>query len=114
MVESTDPIGTIIGAGKSIIQALHERYDRERLDDTEHLSAVKAAIAGIKLYLFELEPGSIQAIGIEEVLKSHARNLYIQAWQLYEEKPEDEDPIIAADNATYYFDYIYEHGEHPD
>lgn len=75
---------------------------------------IKEVIAGIKVYLFELAPGSVKAIEIEEVLKSHARNLYVQVWLSFEEKPDDEDPTAEADNAIYYFDYIYEHGEHPD
>lgn len=114
MFQKTDPVETLVGAGKSIIQALHDRYERDRLDDAEHIPTVKAAITGMKDYLRYLDPGSVAPIGLEEVLKSHARKLYIEVWLAYEEKPEDEDPVVATENATYYFDYIYEHGEHPD
>ena len=103
-----------LNIGKVILQDYFDFYCEHTLDDAEYIPAVKIIINGITKSMnserFDLN--DIQAV--KKSLTEFNRDLYIKRW-LFQAK-EDENSFDAeeeSETAKYYFDYIYEHGEHP-
>jgi len=48
---------------------------------------------------------------LEETLKGYSRQLYVEVWLSHGNDGEDVDE--STEEGNYYFDYIYEHEEHP-
>lgn len=99
----------LVGTGKAIIQSLHERYERNHQDDIEYIPIVKSTIFGIKQFAITIEFNEMETSTLEETLENYARQLYLEVWLSHNE--EDVDGATEAGN--YYFDYVYEHEEHP-
>ena len=101
----------LVGTGKAVIQSLHERFERDHQDDTEYIPAVKSVIFGIKQFSITIEFNEMEISTLEETLKNYALQLYLEVWLSHNEEGEDADEDTEAGN--YYFDYAYEHEEHP-
>jgi len=109
--KNTNNFEILVGAGKAIIQSLHERFERDHQDDTEYIPAVKSVIFGIKQFAITIEFNEMEISTLEETLKNYSRQLYLEVWLSHNEEGEGVDEATEASN--YYFDYVYEHEEHP-
>jgi hypothetical protein len=60
----------------------------------------------------QIDIKNIQAL--KETLKKFNRDLYISGWLTQAKEAENELNLEEeSEAAEYYFDYVYEHGEHP-
>ena len=105
--------------GKTILQKYFDYYRDKSFDDTEYLPVVRLIIEGIAE---EMSSAGMLMPYCDEVagkLKSFNRSLYQNIWIEHAKKYEDpdEEPFDLEQEyqlAKYTFDYIYEHGEHPE
>ena len=105
--------------GKTILQKYFDYYRDKSLDDTEYLPVVRLIIEGIAEEMRSfglLEPNYTE---VAEKLKAFNRSLYQNIWieHAKEDEDPDEEPFDLEQEyelAQYTFDYIYEHGEHPE
>jgi len=104
--------------GRTILQKYFDYYREKSLDDTEYLPVVRLIIEEIAEEMRSfglLEPNYTE---VAEKLKAFNCSLYQNRW--IEQLKEDQDPDDPFDLkkeyelAQYTFDYIYEHGEHPE
>jgi hypothetical protein len=104
--------------GKTILQKYFDYYRNKSLDDTEYLPVVRLIIEGITE---EMSSAGMLMPYCDEVagkLKAFNCSLYRNRW--IEQLKEDQDPDDPFDLEKEYelaqniFDYIYEHGEHPE
>ncbi len=105
---------TYINIGKSILSDYFDFYCQQSLDDAEYIPVVRVIIEGILKAMISVNINKEDINTVEEELIEHNRALYINLW--LEHTKEDEDNLDIEDetkSAKYYFDYIYEHGEHP-
>jgi len=103
--------------GRTILQKYFDYYTENSLDDTEYIPVVRLIIEGISE---EMRSAGMPGSSCDEVakkLKEFNRILYQNLWieQAREDADEDSlDPQKECESARYTFDYIYEHGEHPE
>ena len=105
---------TYLNIGKSILQDYFNYYCEESLDDAEYIPVVKVIIDGITKSMDSEHFKGEDIQNIKETLKEFNRDLYVANW--LKQTKEDEGSLDSegeTESATYYFDYIYEHGEHP-
>ncbi len=105
---------TYINIGKSILGDYFDFYCQQSLDDAEYIPTVRVIIEGILKAMIAANINKEDINTTEKDLIEHNRGLYINIW--LEHAKEDEDNLGIEDeteSAKYYFDYIYEHGEHP-
>ncbi len=116
----TDPRSEpFLKMGRRILQKYFDYYLRKTLDDTEYIPVGRLIIEGISE---EMRSAGMPGSSCDEVadkLKAFNRSLYQNVWieQAKEDHDLDVDPLnlekeyqLAQDT----FDYIYEHGEHPE
>jgi len=106
-----EPIDILLNSGKSVIDRLHWHEKVKDYDDSEFILIIKMVIYGIADEAVKLSVDDKQIEVIMTNLKDYAREQYIRVWLSNGE--EGEDIGAATDDAIYYFDYIYEHEEHP-
>ena len=106
-----EPIEILVNSGKSVINRLYKQNKIKNYDDSEFIPTLKMVIYGIADEAVKLIINENQIEVLMTILKDHARDLYITSWLSNGE--EGEDIKVETENAIYYFDYIYEHEEHP-
>ena len=105
--------------GRTILRKYFDCYTEKTLDDTEYIPVVRLIIEAITQEMRSADiPGS-SCDEVAEKLKESNRILYKDYWieQAREDQAPDEDPLDPqeeSESARYTFDYIYEHGEHPE
>ena len=102
--------------GISILKGFFEYYEEAKLDDVEYIPVVKVIINGIQESMGSSNLAENDIESLKERLIEWNREIYNGLW--LEHAKEDEDPArldleYEAEEAAYYFDYIYEHGKHP-
>ena len=109
-------MNTHLNIGKAILHDYFDFYCEQTLDDAEYILAVKIIINGIAKSMasdrFDMK--DIQAV--KKSLTEFNRDLYINSWLIQAKEDENENSLDLeeeSETAKYYFDYIYEHGEHP-
>ena len=110
---------TYFNTGKTILQKYFDYYRDKSLDDTEYLPVVRLIIEGIAEGMSSagmLMPYCDEVAG---KLKAFNRSLYQNHWieQVKEDQDPKEEPFDLESEyqlAKHTFDYIYEHGEHPE
>jgi hypothetical protein len=106
-----NPTEILLNSGKSVINRLYMQNEIKNYDDSEFIPTLKMVIYGIADETVKLIVNEKQVDVIMTALKDFARDQYIRAWLSNGE--EEEDIKAATEDAIYYFDYIYEHEEHP-
>ena len=106
-----EPIEILINSGKSVINRLYRQNKIKTYDDSEFIPTLKVVIQGIADEAVKLIVEEKQIEALMTNLKDFARDQYIMTWLSNGE--EGEDVEVETENAIYYFDYIYEHEEHP-
>jgi hypothetical protein len=109
-------MGNYENIGMTILKNFFDYYCEQRLDDAEYIRVVKVIINGIQESMLSLGVSDKEAESLNEKLTGFNRELYKDLWLKNAKKnedPEDIDLDSESESAAYYFDYIYEHGEHP-
>ena len=105
---------THLNIGKSILQDYYDYYREQVLDEAEYISVVKIIINGAVKPVPSSDLSDADSRHIKDTLKEFNRDLYVDAWLEQAEESENKiDREAETESAKYYFDYIYEHGEHP-
>ena len=107
---------THVSIGKAVLGDLFRFYEERGLDDAEYIPVVKVIIEGIAKAPTSagLDKKDIKAA--EKKLRAFNRDLYVDGWvnNAREESGEKElDMAAETAEGSYYFDYVYKHGEHP-
>ena len=104
-------IALLYSTGKNVLSSLQEFNLKKGLDDTEYLPVVKATINGIKTQAVQLD---LPIEKIDKLIKDmidYSKMLYVEIWVSNGEIGENKEQ--AAKDGEYYFDYVYEHENHP-
>ena len=109
--KNMEPTEILVNSGKSVINRLYRQNKIKTYDDSEFIPTLKMIIYGIADEAVKLIIDDKQIESIMTILKDHAKDLYITLWLSNGE--EGDDIEVETENAIYYFDYIYEHEEHP-
>ncbi|MBL7174444.1 MAG: hypothetical protein ISS66_01345 [Desulfobacteraceae bacterium] len=102
--------------GMSILKNLFDFYCEKKLDDEEYIPVVKIIIKGIQESMPASNVPEKEIESLKNRLIEFNRELYKDLWLKHakeHENPEQLDLDGELDSAAYYFDYIYEYGEHP-
>jgi len=105
-----------ISIGKKVLSNLYHHYNKAGLDDAEYIPIIRVIIEGIVNAMAEAGADKKDARAIEKTLKKFNLDLYLKGWlkNAKEELGKSEfDMEEETEAGTYYFDYIYKHGEHP-
>lgn len=105
--------------GRTILRSYFDYYTKKSLDDTEYIPVVRLIIEGMAK---EMRSSGMLGPNCHEVvdkLKAFNRSLYQNIWIEHAKEDEEwgEEPADLEkeyESAKYTFDYIYEHGEHPE
>jgi len=109
-------MGDYENIGISILKSFYDYYCTQDLDDADYIPVVKVIINGIQESMLSLGVADKEAESLNEKLIDFNRELYKDLWLKNAKRNEDPKDIELdgeSESAAYYFDYIYEHGEHP-
>jgi len=109
-------VDTYISIGKSVLSNLYRHYNKAGLDDAEYIPVIRVIIEGIAKAMAEAGVDKKDIKVVEKTLQKFNLDLYLKGWlkNAKEELGESEfDREEETEEGTYYFDYIYKHGEHP-
>jgi len=102
--------------GIAILKNFFNYYHEQRLDDTEYIPVVKIIIDGIQESMLSSGITEKDVESLKNRLIEFTRELYKELWLEHAKENEDNEVFdldSESESAEYYFDYIYEHGEHP-
>jgi hypothetical protein len=105
-----------VSIGRSVIEHYSEFCDREGLDDAEYIPTVKVIIEGLESAMVEQKMDDKDRLAVRDDLLSFCRNMYTEGWlsnAVEDAEGRRVDMKGERKAAEYYFDYVYEHGEHP-
>ena len=109
-------VDTYISIGKAILSDLYRHYNKVGLDDAEYIPVIRVIIEGITKAMAEAGVDKKDVKAVEKTLQKLNVDLYLKGWlkNAKEELGKSEfDVEEETEEGTYYFDYIYKHGEHP-
>ena len=107
---------TYVRVGKAVLSDFYRHYNKVGLDDAEYIPVIRLSIEGIGKSMIEAGAEKREVKAVEKTLKKFNVDLYLKGWlknakeELGKSKFDMEEETGAG---TYYFDYIYKHGEHP-
>jgi hypothetical protein len=100
--------------GKEIIKRLHKHNEENSLDDAEYIPLIKRIIEAIGIYISQNDKLKSGTDNLTEALIVYAKDLYVELCQIYAgEDGKDISSEQVKEESEEYFDYIYEHEEHP-
>ena len=100
--------------GKEIIKRLHQHNEENSLDDTEYIPLIKRIIEAIGVYMSQSDKSKLEIDSLTSTLIGYAKGLYVELCQIHaEEDNEDISLEQVKEESEEYFDYIYEHEDHP-
>ena len=102
--------------GKFILENYFQFYCRQTLDDAEYVPTVRVIIEGLDKGMAQQKMNDKDRLLVRNDLRRFCRNSYIEIWVKHAVEAAQGEPVDQDDereSAEYYFDYIYEHGEHP-
>ena len=105
-----------ISIGKTVLSNLYRHYNKVGLDDAEYIPVIRVIIEGIAKAMAEAGVDKKDVKAVEKTLQRFNLDLYLKGWlkNAKEELGKSEfDMEEETEAGTYYFDYIYKHGEHP-
>ena len=111
-------MGNYENIGMTILKSFFDYYCEQKLDDAEYVRVVKVIIDGIQESMLSSDIAEKEVVSLKTRLIGFNRKLYKDLWIKDAKEHEDPERIdldldSESESATYYFDYIYEHGEHP-
>jgi hypothetical protein len=109
-------VDTYIGIGQTVLSSLYRHYNKVGLDDAEYVPVIRVIIEGIGKAMIEAGLDKKEAKVAEKTLRKFNLDLYLEGWlkNAKEELGKSEFDLEEETEAgTYYFGYIYKHGEHP-
>jgi len=109
-------VGNYENIGMAILKNFFDYYCEQKLDDAEYVRVVKVIINGVQESMLSSDIVEKEVVSLKNSLIGFNRKLYKDLWikdAKEHEDPEHIDSDSESESATYYFDYIYEHGEHP-
>jgi hypothetical protein len=105
-----------ITIGKAILSDFYRHYNKVGLDDAEYIPVIRVIIEGIAKAMTESGLDKKEVKATEKTLRKFNLDLYLKGWlkNAKEELGKSEfDVEEETEEGSYYFDYIYKHGEHP-
>jgi hypothetical protein len=113
-MEKDNVVKTAEGIGKEIISRLHKQNEESAMDDAEYIPLIKRIIEAVGIYICQNDNLKASADKLTGSLVDYAKELYVEVCQFHaEEGGEDITPEQVKVESEEYFDYIYEHEEHP-
>jgi hypothetical protein len=109
-------VDTYVSTGKTVLSEFYRHYNKVGLDDAEYIPVIRVIIEGIGKAMIEGGVDKKDIKAVEKALQRFNLDLYLKGWlkNAKEELGKSEFELEEETEAgTYYFDYIYKHGEHP-
>jgi hypothetical protein len=109
-------VDTPISIGKAVLTNFFRFYKKTELEDAEYIPVVRVIIEGIAKGLTAAGLHKKDVKAAEKTLLMFNQALYVEEWLKHAREELGERKLdMEAETArgTYYFDYIYKHGEHP-
>ena len=102
--------------GIAILKNFFDYYREQTLDDEDYIRVVKVIISGMQESMLSSGVTEKNVESLKSRLIEFSRGLYKELWLEHAREDEDSENLDLdgeSKSATFYFDYIYEHGEHP-
>jgi hypothetical protein len=96
-----------------ILDEHHKYYTCNTLDDTEMIKELKFILKGVKNYLRKGKESKKNIEKIIEDLKEYSKDKYMKTYIANFEEDSDLSYEQKKDEASYYFEYLFKHEEHP-
>jgi hypothetical protein len=96
-----------------ILDEHHKYYTKNSIDDTEMVKELRFILKGVKNYLskkYEPRKDIDRTLG---ELKKYAKDKYMKTYINNFENSSNLSDEEKRQEASYYFDYVFKHGEHP-
>jgi len=103
-----------ISLTRHILDEHHKYYAKEKIDDTEMMYELKFILEGVKRYLIEKNAPKKEIKSMFDELKDYAKEKYMK---VYISNIDDDGGLSdkeKVEEASYYFDYVFKHGRHPE
>ena len=97
-----------------ILDEHYKYYTSNGLDDTEMIKELKFILNGIKKYLTKRKESKKNIEKIILDLKKYTKDKYMKTYISNFEEDCDLSDEEKKDEASYYFEYLFKHEEHPD
>ncbi len=96
-----------------ILDEHHKYYTQNTLDDTEMIKELKFILKGIRNYLNKRRESKKNLEQIIDNLKEYSKNKYMKTYINNFEEDSDLSEEKKKEEASYYFEYLFKHEEHP-
>jgi len=103
----------IIEIVRHILDEHFKYYTRNTLDDTEMIKELKFILKGIKNYLKKQKRSPEDIERIINDLKKYVKDKYMKTYISNFEEDSELSDEEKRDEASYYFEYVFKHEEHP-
>jgi len=103
----------IIEIVRHILDEHHKYYTGNTLDDTEMIKELKFILKGIKNYLKKGKESKKNIDQIVDGLKKYSKDKYMKTYISNFEEDSDLSDEQKKEEASYYFEYLFKHEEHP-
>jgi hypothetical protein len=99
-------------SGIVILKNLHDKNEKETMDDLEYIPIIKTVINSFTEYATSIELSSESISKLHKELTTYAENLYLNSWMKNAAEEENEKDVKF--EGMEYFKYVYKHEEYPD
>ncbi len=96
-----------------ILDEHHAYSERDSLDDTEMIKALKFVLRGVRNYLETSNETEEIIDGIIDDMKEFSKGKYVKVYVSNFEEDSELTNEEKVEEATYYFEYLYKHENHP-
>ena len=96
-----------------ILDEHYKYYARETIDDTEMIKELKFILKGIRNYLNKQSESKKNIGQIIDDLKKYSKTKYMKIYVANFEEDSDLSEEEKKEEASYYFEYLFKHEEHP-
>ena len=103
----------VIEVAHHILDEHHKYYTKNSLDDTEMVKELKFILKGIKTYLNKKKEPKKNVERIIDELKKYAKDKYMKTYISNFEEDSELSDVEKKEEASYYFEYLFKHEEHP-
>ncbi len=103
----------LVEMAQHILVEHHRYYSRETIDDTEMIKELKFILKGIRSYLTKRGESKENIGQIIDELKKYSKDKYMKTYIANFERDSDLSAEEKKEEASYYFEYLFKHEEHP-
>jgi len=96
-----------------ILDAHHKHYTRNSIDDPEMIKELKFILKGLRNYLNNQKESKENIKKIIDDLKKYTKDKYVKTYISNFEEDSDLSDEEKKEEASYYFEYLFRHEEHP-